>query len=190
MLALSPKTEFAMPVPNPLPSVVQATAESLQDELTAYWPSSGENNVPEANAVLHLAFALRSEGFRVYPQVQLNGHRRKHIDLFAFHPESGMGVAVEGKKLYPGKKAEVKADWKRLLEYRLPREHTRRPLLTSSLAMVIGTTFHRQSVIRWWEGRKFSQADVLEHSLGNVGDWGVHTLFAVVQPAVLSFGRR
>lgn len=131
-----------MPLPGPLVGIFECAAASLSEDLGRYWPSTGKNDVPEGTPALHLGAAFKAEGWRLYGQLQFTPARRKKLDLFAFHPKVGIGVAVKCTRFFPKTKSAVFDDWARLDTFRLQQRHTELPRLQRSFRAVFGTSFY------------------------------------------------
>ncbi len=104
---------------NRVTAAIDATARSLRQSLSAFWPAMGNNEMAEANIVIHLASVLKREGMYVYAEVPLVGSDSRHVDMVAFN--DSMVIAAEAKRLYSSEKAnEMASDYWRLLDGRFP----------------------------------------------------------------------
>jgi hypothetical protein len=133
-------------------SVVADAVADLQRGFRVYWPSIGQNEIPEAHPVAALGRAFDRAGFHVFHEVSC-GRRRSigHIDLVAISTRRSLCVAVEGKRLYSGTgAASMLDDWKRLGRTRLAHRWGF-PRSKKHLRMLVTTTW-QENIREWWMG--------------------------------------
>lgn len=95
-------------------------ATYLSDATEFYWPSDGENEVPEATTVLCLARAFQDAGYLTYAEVQVRGNSREHVDLLAIHPRIKNAYLIEAKRHYSSHTAwSILNDWNRIRSVKL-----------------------------------------------------------------------
>lgn len=133
-------------------SIVDDAVRELREGLQWYWPSEGDNEMPEAHAVGAVGRAFGRNGFHVYHEVQCRtAGAVGHVDLVALANDQATCIAVEGKRLYDGRKAEaLLQDWKRLGILRLASEHGF-PAAQRHYRMLVMTTW-QPNIRDWWLG--------------------------------------
>jgi len=85
--------------------IVRRAGHMLAESLWEYWPSKGNNEMPERNISMQLAIAFHEKGFKCFSEAhwKQEGDHRK-LDLLAVHPGSKDAVCIECKRLYSAEK--------------------------------------------------------------------------------------
>ncbi|TAK29414.1 MAG: hypothetical protein EPO40_10395 [Myxococcaceae bacterium] len=108
--------------------ILRRGASSLAESLHFYWPSHGNNEVPEANIELHLAHALLESGFFVYGQAHPSGTANTRLDTVAVDPRNKVHVVAEFKRLYNVDQARAMvADAERIIAWTPQAQGWRHP---------------------------------------------------------------
>jgi hypothetical protein len=126
--------------------LVRRSANLMAESLWEYWPSNGNNEIPERNVSLHLGVALQQAGYRLYAEAHAKGATDKRIDLLAFNPETAVTVLAECKRLYSAEKcAEMVEDLERLRSFVPLEAH----LGSKSFGVLAATTWNHK-LAQWW----------------------------------------
>ena len=130
--------------------IIEDAVRELAASLDLYWPSEGQNEMPEAHTVGAVGRAFGRAGFHVYHEVQCRTDGAVgHVDLLAISQERSACVAVEGKRLYnPNGAAAMLRDWHRLGSTRLASQHGA-PAITDHYRMLVATTWQSEIKERW-----------------------------------------
>lgn len=130
--------------------IIEDAVRELAASLELYWPSEGQNEMPEAHTVGAVGRAFGRAGFHVYHEVQCRTDGALgHVDLLAISQERSACVVVEGKRLYnPDGVAAMLRDWHRLGSTRLASQHGA-PSLTDHYRMLVATTWQSEIKERW-----------------------------------------
>jgi hypothetical protein len=128
--------------------VVKASG-SLANSLVEYWPSEGNNEFCEQNAVMHLACILNNSGFCVYGECHFKGGTDKRLDLLALRSKDAAQIMVEAKRLYSAEKvAEIIDDVNRLVNFRLIDKELD-GVLKDKFCVLLATTWN-DGYAQWW----------------------------------------
>jgi len=128
--------------------IVRKGGYYLGESLWEYWPSKGNNEVPEANVTLHVGRALAEAGFAVFAEAhgEDSGTDKRH-DLLAYSRPANTVVACEFKRLYSGEKAnQMLHDVRRLGAFR-PIDNE---VANSEQFGVLAATTWDVEYARWW----------------------------------------
>lgn len=102
--------------------IMHEASGTFASAVNFYWPSFGNNEVPEANLVLAASQALGRAGFHVWNEVAHDAEaygklaaekstikraKPKRVDSLAIDPASGTVVWMEAKRLYSAEKATL-----------------------------------------------------------------------------------
>ena len=87
------------PIIDEIHQILCRAAERHGEAVRFYWPSSGDNNLPEGSLVVAAAAEFAAHGYHVWGEVQHAEERREKIDLLAISPEKSIAVALEAKRL-------------------------------------------------------------------------------------------
>jgi len=162
--------------------IVREGASSLSESSYFYWPSTGENEFPEANVTVHLGRAFLDRGFLCFAEAHKRESTEVHLDLLALNPTDGTLVLCEFKRLYSAEKIRsLTDDVHRIRDFRLQRGGLRDKRLRARgpvFGLIAGTTWD-EGYARWRDleqGDDPTRADDLEklrRTLGGEGvDWG------------------
>lgn len=87
--------------------IVQACADSLNDALVHYWPTTDETEMSERNLTLHFARVLAGAGFCCYAECRWAAQAsassldaRSRLDMLAWQPRRRTLLLVESKRLH------------------------------------------------------------------------------------------
>jgi hypothetical protein len=149
--ALAQLLEFEV-VKRIIAPIVRDAVRDLQAGLAVYWPSGGENEMPEAHALGAIGRALGRAGFHVFHEVQCPSKDTVgHVDLLAISMRRSACIAVEGKRLYDGRGCDAMlADWKRLGTGHLACDW-KVPQAKRHFRMMVTTTW-QDNIREWWTG--------------------------------------
>lgn len=101
-----------------LERLVRRGAASLAESLHFYWPSTGNNEIAEANVALHLGRAFLERDFLVLAEAHGKDGVKLHLDLLSIDPMQGVFVAGEFKRLHNGSQLRsMLADLDRVLGF-------------------------------------------------------------------------
>jgi len=165
--------------------IVRLGAESLADSIYYYWPSSGDNEIPEANITVHLGRAFLNSGFLCFAEAHTRDKVKPHLDLVALSPSDGTVVVSQFKRIFnPERVNSLTKDVAAIRDFRLQDKNWRDERLESGRAfgLVAGTTWMPEYA-KWWaqdncidptrdEALKALDAAIGKHDV----DWGIRAL--------------
>jgi hypothetical protein len=128
--------------------ILRRGASSLADSLEFYWPTTEENEVAEANQVVHMGRAFMDSGFKVYAEAHKEGVSDQRFDLLAIDPSQTALVVAEFKRVYNGPQCDLMAsDAERLKSFEPvqgQRHQVRGATLGERWGVVAGTTWRAE----------------------------------------------
>jgi hypothetical protein len=133
--------------------IIRRGAGSLAESLHFYWPSTGNNEVPESNIALHLGRAFMDEGFLAYSNAHTKDDVKVHLDLMAMQPRAQILVAGEFKRIYNSDQVrKLVDDLTRILKFRPQDDAQLRHAglnVGESFGLLAGTT-HNEKYAHWF----------------------------------------
>ncbi len=127
--------------------IVRHAGLLMSESLWDYWPSEGDNDIPERNISLYLAIAFHEKGFKCFAEGNWNDSTDKRIDFLAVNPETGIAVCGEFKKLYSAEKCQSMLDDFNRIQSFVPLEHCGK--YKPKFGILAATTF-KPNIVKWW----------------------------------------
>jgi hypothetical protein len=127
--------------------IVRHAGHLMSESLWDYWPTAGDNDIPERNISLYLALAFYEKGFKCFTEGNWKDSTDKRIDFIAVHPDAGIAVCGEFKKLFSSEKClNMLEDFKRVQSFE-PLEHCGK--YKTKFGVLAATTF-KTEIAEWW----------------------------------------
>lgn len=131
--------------------LVKRTAVTLTKSLKFYWPSCGENDVPEANLSVHFGAVLVESGFLVYADVHDLDNTSVRLDVLGFQPETETLVLAEFKRLWKPETAQSMAhDLARIRAWRLAEARAHAEFRPAHRFGVLAATTWKREYVDWF----------------------------------------
>jgi hypothetical protein len=131
--------------------LVERTGATLTESLKFYWPSSGENDVPEVNISVHFGAVLAASGFLVYADVHDLDNASVRLDVLGLQPETDTLVLAEFKRLWKPETAWAMArDLARIRAWRLAEARARAEFRVAHQFGVLAATTWKQEYVDWF----------------------------------------
>lgn len=132
-----------------LETIIRRGAYYLAEDLLSYWPSCGENEIPESNITIHLGRAFSEEGFCVFTDVHTKNSTEKRLDFLALNAKNGTQVILEAKRLYSSEKlSKMSDDIHRIAEFQLI-DNSWTARIKHRWGIIAATTW-KSDYARWW----------------------------------------
>ena len=148
-------------------SIIRRGATFLSECIYTYWPSNGNNEIPEANITMHLGHSFIEKGFITFAEAHTKDSVKNRIDFLAIHPSRGILVLGEFKRIYSSEKLKSSInDVKKIYEFKpqRPPRCDERLKIKNGYGFIAGTTWDPKYA-EWWNAE-----DVDDPSRDNVFD--------------------
>ncbi len=134
--------------------ICRKTGHLMAESLWEYWPTNNGNEMAEKNISLHFGVALWEAGYRLFAEAHPENETQKHLDLFAFNPDSGNKVFCEFKRTWNDNSFRlVKNDTQRVRDFR-PRIE----LQGNEYGLIACTTWN-VNIVEWWNASPESEVN-------------------------------